>query len=503
MNSHGIQASIACESTATPIRITSAADILTHSAKKWPDNCAIKSRSAECSYRELSHAAIRVAESITRSHVQPRSVIGISLLDAADFLSALFGTLYADCIAIPVPPNLSPAEQERILLETGVSLIISDKTPPKQVTARYEVQSQSDALPSRQLYLFRCVEEESHTVSELFSDAAVIRYTSGTTGRSKGVVLSHSAVIERTDASIELMEVTSRDKVLAPLPLAYHFVASALSFIRVGAVILDCLHLSGPEMLSFGKENGATIIYGSPLQYELLARSAHIETIPTLKKAISTSTILPAHTAEIVSKRLGCRITQVYGIIEVGLPLWNGSTATPPTALGACKLPYTCKVVSDSGEEVAPGESGELLLTGPGLFSGYLTGVGAGVRHEKNTWFATGDIVTIDESGIVLYRGRKKNVINCGGNKVFPEEVEGVLRKIPEIDLVRVSAEPHPLLGDLVIAEVVLTAEGTPNIEQWRAVCYRELSGYKVPKEFRIVSELPKTGSGKVMYHNG
>jgi acyl-coenzyme A synthetase/AMP-(fatty) acid ligase len=299
------------------------------------------------------------------------------------------------------------------------------------------------------------------------------------------------------------MEVTSQDKVLAPLPLAYHFVASALSFIRVGAVILDCLHLSGPEMLSFGRENGATIIYGSPLQYELLARSAHIETIPTLRRAISTSTILPAHTAEIVSNRLGCRITQVYGIIEVGLPLWNSSTSTLPTALGTCRKPYECKVLTDSGEPALPGDTGELLLTGPGLFSGYLTGIGAGVRHERQAWFATGDIVTIDQDGIVLYRGRKKNVINCGGNKVFPEEVEGVLMKLPEVESVRVSAEPHPLLGDLVIAEVVLAAKGLPNIEQWRAICYRELSGYKVPKEFRIVSKLPKTGSGKVMYHNG
>jgi acyl-CoA synthetase (AMP-forming)/AMP-acid ligase II len=444
-----------------------------------------------------------VAESIKLAHINPRSVIGISLLDAADFLTALFGTLYADCIAIPVPPNLSPSEQERILLETGVSLVITDRTPPKQVVEKYDSQSQTEALPSRPLKLFRCKNVVSDSVSELFSDAAVIRYTSGTTGRSKGVVLSHTAVIERTEASINLMEVTSQDKVLAPLPLAYHFVASALSFIRVGAVILDCLHLSGPEMLSFGRENGATIIYGSPLQYELLARSAHIETIPTLRRAISTSTILPAHTAEIVSNRLGCRITQVYGIIEVGLPLWNSSTSTLPTALGTCRKPYECKVLTDSGEPALPGDTGELLLTGPGLFSGYLTGIGAGVRHERQAWFATGDIVTIDQDGIVLYRGRKKNVINCGGNKVFPEEVEGVLMKLPEVESVRVSAEPHPLLGDLVIAEVVLAAKGLPNIEQWRAICYRELSGYKVPKEFRIVSKLPKTGSGKVMYHNG
>jgi long-chain acyl-CoA synthetase len=258
-------------------------------------------------------------------------------------------------------------------------------------------------------------------------------------------------------------------------------------------------------MLAFGGLHGATMIYAAPIQYELMARADSGLQLPTLRRAISTSALLPKRIADGFSERFGVRLTQVYGIIEVGLPLWNELESIESTALGVCKPPYEAIVINDRGDEVSTGETGELAIRGPGLFSGYLLKGSSELPEESaapilgGDWFLTGDFVTKDELGVILYRGRKKSVINSGGNKIFPEEIEAVLQRSPDIKAVRVSAEPHPLLGSLVLAEVVPNESSTPSVEAWRALCHSELSEDKVPNEFRIVDALPSTGSGKIV----
>lgn len=470
--------------------------ILLESAAAWPTRPAIVDQSGTYSYSDISNAAHDIHSHLSLAGVTPGSVVGISVGDARSFLSALFGVLLARCVAIPVALNLSGAERQRLIDESDVAWLIHAST-------LQDTPIELNLPPiNSTLQLIPIKPGEESSIQRLFPEAAVMRHTSGTTARSKGVVLSHHAVCERADTSRKLIEVTHDDVVLAPLPLSYHFIASALSCVQAGATVLDCASLTAPEMLRFGIERGATIIYGSPIQYELLIRSGEAEKIPTLRRAISTSALLPAKTAEAFLERFGVRLTQVYGIIEVGLPLWNSFESINHSALGVCRAPYECRVVDELGEQVATGEVGELAIRGPGLFAGYFFGNEAGAPHRRDQWFHTGDLVVQDELGVILYKGRKKSVINCGGNKIFPEEVEEILQRAPEIEAVRVSAEPHPLLGSLVVAEVVVSAEAKPAIELWRSMCYSELSGYKVPKEFRIVDSLPTTGSGKIVRHS-
>lgn len=458
-------------------------EILRTSCSLWESRPLIIDRRGSTSYGELSQLADGIARLLQQSGAQPGSVVGISLLDARDFLAALFGILLARCVAIPISPQLSRAETSRLIRDTLVEWTI-------------------DPDDAHGLTINRVATRSSPSIVETFPDAAVIRYTSGTTGLSKGVVLSHQSVLERTEASRALLEVQASDTVLAPLPLPYHFVASALSFIRAGATILDCASLSALEMLKLGEEHKATVIYGSPIQYEMLSRVFTPGSLTHLRQAISTSALLPATTAQLFHSRFHRRLTQVYGIIEVGLPLWNRDESSDPTMLGSCTPPYESAIVNKKGDRVAPGEIGELALRGPGLFAGYLCGEGAGARHPDNAWFFTGDLVVEDNHGAISFKGRKKTVINSGGNKIFPEEVEEVLCQAPQIVAARVSAEPHPLLGSLVVAEVVVTPGAPLDVDSWRTLCYAQLSGFKVPKEFRVVDNLPTTGSGKIMRHS-
>jgi long-chain acyl-CoA synthetase len=491
-----------------------AEQILERSAERWPHRAAIVDQQGSQTFEGLYVASVEVSRTLQDAGARAGSIVGVSVVDARHFLASLFGILRAGCIAIPVAPNLSDAEQARVISETGIAWLVLDSqtghTRSRATTPHTESTNSICVHNSASLKILRYdLRNESPTLVQ-FPDAAVIRHTSGTTAKSKGVVLSHRAVRERADASQHLLGVTHDDVILAPLPLSYHFVASALSCVQAGATILDCANLIAPEMLAFGATFGATMIYASPIQYELMARTDSGHPLPKLKRAISTSALLPKRTADSFFERFGVRLTQVYGIIEVGLPLWNELESIESTALGICKPPYEAIVVDERGQRLPTGEIGELAIRGPGLFSGYLL-ENRSESHKEHTataldgsWFLTGDLVAKDELGVILYRGRKKSVINCGGNKIFPEEIEEVLRHSPDIKAVRVSAEPHPLLGSLVIAEIVPVQSSNPSIEAWRALCYNQLSGYKVPKEFRIVDSLPSTGSGKIIrYKDG
>ena len=452
-------------------------DILTISAQRYGERSVVIDRAGYCSYHELSEAALFVYKALQECSIPAGSVIGISILGARDFLATLFGILHARCIAIPISPSLSSAEQRRIVSETEVSWVISHSNT---TTAHPEsIHTISHTALTQSLTINREAPPLQHTPIASFPDAAIIRHTSGTTAHSKGVVLSHRAILERAEISRTLLGVQDTDIVLAPLPLAYHFVASALAFLRSGATIIDSVSLSAAEMLAMGELHGATLIYASPLQYELLCRSTTAETQLPLRSAFSTSALLSKSTAELFYKTFALRLTQVYGVIEIGLPIWNTLSSLEPNMLGQCKAPYECTIVDEYDSSVPSGKIGELLIRGPGLFSGYLYGRDAGVAHHNETWFRTGDLVTRDKIG-----------------------VEEVLQLAPTIQATRVFAEPHALLGSLVVAEIVLAPGATQDIESWRALCYSSLSGYKVPKEFRIIDSLPTTGSGKIIRHS-
>lgn len=472
-------------------------EIIERAAHAWPDKPAILDRHRVTTYEELASLAEGVRDTLCR-YITPGTIIGISLLDAREFLATLFGIVASRCVAIPISPVLPAAERERVISETGVAWLIENRRIQTGISS--DISFEDPRL--RDLALVSRDSKSTGSETSAFPDAAVLRHTSGTTAFSRGVVLTHQAVLDRTEVSGQLLRVSSEDKVLAPLPLPYHFVASALSFLRAGATIIDCASLSPAAILELGTEHGATMLYASPMQYELMARVPLPNALRTLRTAISTSSLLSQSIADRFQERFGVRLTQVYGVIEVGLPIWNVDPSAPPTALGRCASPYLAEVRDDSGHQVPSGVIGELFVRGPGLFAGYLTGEASGISVSPDSWFATGDLVTQDATGLLTFKGRRKSVINSGGNKIFPEEVEAVLRRAPDIRDVRVSAEPHPIIGCLVIAEVVVKEDVPHNIQGWRTLCYSELSGFKVPKEFRIVKELPQTGSGKLVRHS-
>jgi acyl-CoA synthetase (AMP-forming)/AMP-acid ligase II len=208
-------------------------------------------------------------------------------------------------------------------------------------------------------------------------------------------------------------------------------------------------------------------------------------------------------TAEVFRQRYGIPITQAYGIIEVGLPLVNlDKPVEKPESVGKALPDYEVAVLDDNLCAVADNSMGQLAIKGPGMLDAYLSPPQrrSEVLHEG--WFLTGDLARQDDEGFVSIVGRTKAMINVGGNKVFPEEVEAVINEHPSVAASKVSARPHPQLGEAVHADIVCRdrAQGI-DAEQIIAFCRRHLTSFKVPSSVAAVDSLRQTASGKISRH--
>lgn len=328
---------------------------------------------------------------------------------------------------------------------------------------------------------------------------AFVRFSSGTTGDSKGVVLGHETLFARARSANRRLEITSADRVLWTLPMAHHFAVSIMLYLLEGAgTVLEDSHLAG-DLLTTARAHGATVFYGSPFHLALLAAEDSGRAWPTLRLAVSTAFALPEATAIAFERRYGVWPAQGFGIIEAGLPLLNTDAArAKPLSVGR---PDDCalRLRDERGADVPPGEIGELWLRGPGMFDAYLAPWCERAAATDGGWFATGDLASQDERGHVFLRGRRKSVINFAGIKFFSEEVEAVLDTHPAVRESRVSGEPHERWGAVAVAEIVARdATEPPSAAALAKHCRERLAAYKVPARFRMVAELPRTASGKL-----
>jgi long-chain acyl-CoA synthetase len=328
---------------------------------------------------------------------------------------------------------------------------------------------------------------------------ALVRFSSGTTGTSKGVVLSHESLLARVLAGNSGLQIGPGDRVIWILPMAHHFAVSIVLYLLHGAcTVLLGSHLA--EDIDRGiHEHRGTVLYGAPFHYQLLAQYSAGRPHSSLRLAVSTAAPLSLETARAFQERYRLPLTQALGIIEVGLPLLNRHGASSdPLAVGKPQTGFEVRLKGLDAEGV-----GELLLRGPGLFDAYLSPwQPRAAVVDADGWFHTGDLCTIDSEGQVTLKGRTKSVINVAGIKVFAEQVEAVLNTCPGVKESRVVGEPHPAVGEIPVAELVASQAGqTISYADLLAYCRERLSTHHMPVKIRWVDSLPKTASGKLKRH--
>jgi long-chain acyl-CoA synthetase len=445
-------------------------------------------------YVGLLTAVDRVSKELKKLAINAGKRVALSCEDSIDYVILSLAVLKLSAVIVPIPFGSSEEEIETVLKGMKINFFIFGKGTRASPLAKHL--KISYFLDKEFLVLLR--PSAGNPPRGFFSiNPAFIRFSSGTTGISKGVIISHEAIIQRTDAADKGLQVTSNDTILWLLSMSFHFVVTILLFLRRGATIV--LAGSGfPEnLLTALKEHKPNFIYASPLHYHLLIRLKSISrnALTNMRIAVSTAVKLPLEIAEAFHAKFGFELSEAYGIIEVGLPFLNTSRSISKRGSVGKILPdYQIKIVNQDSAGI-----GEIYLKGKGLFSAYFSPWQNAKSIIRHGWFNTGDTGRLDKDGFLFLIGRTNSIINYCGMKIFPYEVESIINQHPTIKESLVFGISHPQYGQLPSAKIVLqNAEINFDANDVRRFCYQRLAPYKVPKEFYCVSCLDKTPSGKL-----
>jgi len=451
------------------------------------------------SYERLFSCADATASSLGEKGVGRFHRVGLLCGDSIDYITTSLSVLSLSAVIVPIAPEQAENEIRDIINRIALDYLIFEKGTYQEEGS--EALSSAGLIKKELRMIKRKVPELSE--NEYYKiNPAFIRFSSGTTGASKGVVLSHEAIRDRTEAADKGLRITSEDTVLWVLSMSFHFVVTILLFLRRAATIVLCSEdFPGSFVEGVVKRKG-TFIYASPFHYNLLARSDLLSsvTLRDVRLAVSTAMQLPEATGAQFFEKFGFELSEAYGIIEVGLPFINlASGGSGRQGVGRPLPDYDIKLDGNSPDGV-----GEIYIRGKGMLDAYFSPWQSRTSVLKDGWFNTGDLGRFDKNGNLFIVGREKDVINFAGMKIFPYEVEAVLNEYPLVKESMVYGVSHPQYGQLPSARLVLKDAESRDLQlgDLRRFCYQRMSQYKVPKDFQVVDALPKTASGKVKREN-
>ena len=456
---------------------------------------ALRQGKVHVTYGGLFDRTENTANDLRKLGIDKFSRVGLFVPEGIDYVVLNLALLSLPAVVVPIPLGASEEEVNSLIQEMKINFLIGPRSFGRSAAESYKLTALT-ASPLLGVSRFASVMPEQNEFESV--NPAFIRFTSGTTGKSKGVVISHEAIRARTDAADHALKMTEQDVVIWVLSMSFHFVVTILLFLRRASEIVLCDH-ELPRGIAEGLEaNDATFIYASPLHYAAMVNSQRITTslCRHLRMAVSTAVSLDESTAESFAAKFGLELTEAYGIIEVGLPFVNlTGDARRPRSVGRVLPAYESYLRAPDDDGV-----GIVNVKGPGMFDAYLSPWKTREQVTKDGWFETNDLGRFDEQGFLYLLGRQQNVINFMGMKIFPAEVERVINQYPAVKESCVYGVTHKQFGQIPCARVVLTDESAnfdPN--ELRRFCYQYLAAYKVPKQVEQVIELEKTLSGKTV----
>ncbi len=473
-------------------------------------------------YRQLDEAISAAANALAVAGVRAGDCVGLHRASGTDYIICAYAAWRCGACVVPIPVELATGEKQQICREISLGFVIAElprsrrsiaapskvatspsadprALPPASFFEPFVRGDATEVLPGTAIVPIRSRRSQSDGFAAI--NAAFIRFTSGTTGLSKGVVLSHETILDRVLAANEVLHIGSGDRVVWLLSMSYHFAVTIVGYLSLGATIVLTQNHFAEAIVDSASRHEATLIYASPAHYAWLADYVGQPLPASLRLALSTTCALDRGTAEKFKHRHGLPVTQALGIIEVGLPFINVDfAASSSEALGRILPAYRLRM-DDVG--LGPGLK-EILLSGPGFLDAYYQPWQTRAEIMPDGWFRTGDVGELNGDGCLFLRGRIKDIISVMGMKFFPQEVEAVLMSHPRVESACVLARRDDRLGEVPVARVVTKADsnGHCSENQLLDLCRQRLAAYKVPECIEFVPALPRTGSGKVLHRN-
>ncbi|WP_432015090.1 long-chain-fatty-acid--CoA ligase [Streptomyces cucumeris] len=496
--------------------IASVAAVLAESAVRRPSHPALVQGPARLTYAQLWNRVGGYAAALRRQGIGPGDRVALLLPSTPEFAAVYFAVLALGAVVVPVNTALKPAEISYVLRDSGARALVragelSEETARCAEAAGVGVLTVGTTGPGA-LHPDGAAGALESCAERAPEDLAVILYTSGTTGRPKGAMLTHRNLVSNIEATaLSPFAFGEDDVLLGALPLSHTFgqICGMAVCLYAGATLVLMERFEAEECLRLMREHGCTVFMGVPTMYHAMLQAvAAGARPPRLSRVYSGGSALPVPVLERVRAMFGCEVYEGYGLTETS-PVVAYNQPGIPCRPGTVGLPIegVRVAVADAGTEgridlLARGEVGEIVVRGHNVMAGYLDRPRETGEVLVDGWFRTGDLGVLDADGYLSIVDRKKDLVVRGGFNVYPREVEDVLRGHPAVEQVAVVGVPDEKLGQEVCA-VVVVRTGHPagdalasDIVAWGKA---RMAGYKYPRRVEFAETFPLGSSGKVL----
>ena len=451
-------------------------------------------------FGDLDARSNRLARLLRQRGVSPGDRLALYLANRIDFIDLVLACLKLGAIVVPV--NILYRERE-------IGHITRDAEPVAVVTACDMAPlfaGVAEAWDVEALAAEAAATDAGPVSTPVDGDApAAIVYTSGTTGRSKGAVLSHNNFLANTANLVSCWRITSADRYLAVLPLFHvHGLGNGvMTWLASGCRMRLVERFDITRAAALFAEFAPTLFFGVPTVYiRLLDLPADVarEIGQRMRLFVCGSAPLPPAVLDAFRERFGHTILERYGMSETLMNISNPYAGERRAGSVGLPLPgVSTRIVKPDGDAAGVAETGELLVRGPNVFSGYWRQPEATTAAFIDGWFKTGDLAEQAPDGYVTLKGRRTDLIISGGFNVYPREIEELLAELPGIREAAVVGVPDARRGELPVAYVV--SDAPVDAAALDAECRRALASFKVPRAFVRVESLPRTALGKIQKH--
>jgi long-chain acyl-CoA synthetase len=494
------------------------AAVLADTAARRPDAPAIIAGATTVTYGRLWEQARTCAAELRRHGVGPGDRVTVLLPNTPLFPVAYYGTLALGATVVPMNAQSRASEIEFVLTDSGARVLICDEATADEA-------AKAAAAAGVTLCTIGADHpdgvrldppEPARPVDGCFAgapgDIAAILYTSGTTGRPKGAMLTHRNVVTNIEVTaVSPFGVGPGDVLLCSLPLSHTFGQTCVMGVafHAGATVVLTPGFTAATALALMARHGCTVFMGVPTMYHaLLAAIADGVPAPRLHRAYSGGSALAVPVLEAVEEQFGCPVYEGYGLTETspcvaynqpGSPTRPGTVGTP---VAGVEVGIARAEREDRVELLPGGEVGEVVIRGHNVMAGYLGLPAETAAVLVDGWFRSGDLGVLDPDGRLRLVDRKKDVVSRGGYNVYPREVEEVLLRHPAVEQAAVLGVPDDRQGEEVRAVVVARPEFAPDAALADALVAwsrEHLARYKCPRRIEFAAALPTGPSGKVL----
>ena len=456
-------------------------------------------------YGDLEHAAASMAALLKVEGVTPGDRVAVQVEKSAENVFLYLACLKAGAVYLPLNTAYTDSELDYFFGDAEPRLIVC--TPERADSIR-SLGSTKDATihtldaegGGSLTQAASGLSDDSQPVQRVAADLAAILYTSGTTGRSKGAMITHGNLCANAETLIEAWGISSDDVLLHALPI-YHvhglFVALNTCLMTSAQILF---HPKFEADAALDDLAHSTLMMGVPTFYTRLLASSRLDAdlCKNMRLFIAGSAPLLDETFRAFEQRTGHAILERYGMTETGMLCSNPLKGERrPGTVGPPLRDVEVRVANEAGSIAEPGEIGVLEVRGPNVFMGYWRMPEKTAEEFRDDgFFVTGDIGRIDEDGYIHIVGRAKDMIISGGFNVYPKEIETVIDQVGGVGESAVIGLPHPDFGEGVA--VAVAGGDTLDKEAIIAACRTQLAGFKVPKAVFVLDELPRNAMGKV-----